>query len=170
MSRKTKKSVVKKNATAFADAELVKTQRLAGRYAGVSERTIRRWVEAGMPRTGAGYYFRAMLDVYKTNEGSQPTRAKKRKEEASAEKTEWQAAKLKRELEIEQGKLVRIDDEYLRNEVRRHMAVNRSLNGLSRKVLGRLPEKIRRIVRPVLKEEVDNILDAFAEGRTAGQK
>ena len=166
VKKKAVKTVVKKKtAAALADGEIVKTQRLAARYAGKSTRTIRRWVKEGMTRTEDGHYFKALLDFYKTNEGSEPTKAKARKEEAIADRTEWQAEKLKRELELEQGKIVYIDDDYIQNELKRHMAVNRALNGLHRTVAARLPEKIRRIVTPILKEEVKNILDAFAEGR-----
>ena len=159
-SRRTPKS----DKSAMADAELVKTQKEAAKYSGVSERTIRRWVKAGMPRTENNRYIRKMLDFFAENEGSQPTKAKTRKEEASANKTEHQAEQLKRELEIEKGKLVYID-EYLNNEVKRHLAVNRSLGALPRIVAARVPEKIRRKVQAIVKEEVDKMRDAFAEGR-----
>lgn len=160
----------KAKAAAAADSEIIKGQQKAAKYASVSMRTIRRWVKAGMPRTEEGHYFKKMLDFYAENEGNQPTKAKVRKEEASADKTKWQAEKLKLELDLEQGTIVRINDEYIRNEVKRHMAVNRALHGLTRTVAARLPEKIRRIVTPVLKEEVNIIVDAFAEGRPPVKK
>ena len=161
---KTRKGPKSKGASPAA-GQVLKTQAEAARYAGKSGRTVRRWVKAGMPKTEDGHYIKAMLDFYKKNEGNQPTEAKARKEEASADKTQWQAEKLKMEVEIEQGKLVHIDDDYIQDEVKRHMAVNRSLNGLCRTVGARLPVKMRRIVIPILKEEVINIQDAFAEGR-----
>ncbi len=68
------------------------------------------------------------------------------------------------ELELKQGKLGYIDD-FMEGEVKRHVAVNRSLRLLERTIPARFPEKFRRKARAIVREEVNKILDAFAEGR-----
>lgn len=56
-----------KTADSFPASQIIKTQKKAAKYAGVSGRTIRRWVsECGMPVTTDGCYIKAALD--KTNE------------------------------------------------------------------------------------------------------
>ena len=84
-SRTRRKPESKSKASAAAAGEIVKGQQKAAKYAGVSMRSIRRWVQAGMPRTEGGHYFKKMLDFYANNEGSQPTEAKKKGQTADAE-------------------------------------------------------------------------------------
>jgi hypothetical protein len=154
------KRTTKKKAAAFADAEIVKTQRLAGRYARVSPRSIRRWVKAGMPRTEAGHYIKAMLDFYKTNEGSEPTKAKVRKEEADANIREKKDKLLQMELEEKQRDF---DAELEKALVQRVIVVKRSLLGMGRTLAPQLA-KIRdeRKVQKIINDVVRDIIENFA--------
>ena len=149
--------------SALADAEIIKTQKEAAKYSGVSERTIRRWVKAGMPRTETGQYIKAMLTFFKENEGSQPTKAKARKEEASADKTEAQAKLIRMELEVEQGKLIPAAD-IETGRVNRILAVKRALLGLGRKLAPQLVKiKDERKVQKIINDETRSIIQAFSE-------
>jgi hypothetical protein len=154
------KRTTKKKAAAFADAEIVKTQRLAGRYAGVSPRSIRRWVKAGMPRTEAGHYIKAMLDFYKSNEGSEPTKAKVRKEEADANIKEKKDLLLQMQLDDKQRDF---DAELEKALVQRVLVVKRSLLGMGRTLAPQLA-KIRdeRKVQKIINDQVKAIIEGFA--------
>ena len=107
-SRKTKKRETgdgrraTKSRSALADAEIIKTQKEAAKYAKVSERTIRRWVTAGMPRTETGHYIKAMLDFYRDNEGNQPTEARAKGHQADAEYKDAKAKLMQMELQVKQ--------------------------------------------------------------------
>jgi hypothetical protein len=154
------KRTTKKAAAAFADSEIVKTQQLAGRYARVSPRSIRRWVKAGMPRTEAGHYIKAMLDFYKTNEGSEPTKAKVRKEEADANIKEKKDQLLQMELEEKQRDF---DAELEKALVQRVLVVKRALLGMGRTLAPQLA-KIRdeRKVQKIINDQVKAIIEGFA--------
>ena len=157
-SRRTPKS----DKSAMADAELVKTQKEAAKYSGVSERTIRRWVKAGMPRTEAGRYIKAMLDFYKDNEGNQPTEAKAKGQLADVEYKDAKAKLMQMELEVKQGKLVPAAD-IEAGRVNRILAVKRALLGLGRKLAPQLA-KIRdeRKVQKIINAEVRDMIEAFS--------
>lgn len=152
----------KKKAAAFADAEIVKTQRLAGRYAGVSVRTVRRWCRAGMPKTDAGHYIKAMLDFYKTNEGSQPTEAKKKGQTADAEYKDAKARLMQLDLAEKEKRLLSAD-EIEKGRVARILAVKRALLGLGRTLAPQLA-KIRdeRKIQKIISDTVRTIIENFA--------
>jgi len=165
MSRKTKKRATKKKATkkkaaAIIDGELVKSQRLAGRYAGVSERTVRRWVKAGMPRTEAGQYFKAMLDVYKSNEGSQPTEAKKRSQDADAGIKEKKDKLLQMQLDEKQRDF---EAELERALVQRALILKRALMGQGRKLGPQLANtRDARKCQKIIDDDNRAIIEGFA--------
>ena len=156
------KRSAKRSATAFADGELVKSQRLAGRYAGVSERTVRRWVKAGMPRTAAGHYFKAMLDVYKSNEGSQPTEAKKKGQTADAEYKDAKAKLMQMDLDVREGQLVPLG-EIEQGRVQRILAVKRALMGQGRKLGPQLANtRDARKCQKIIDDDNRAIIEAFS--------
>ena len=164
MSRTTKKSAKsasKQKAAAIADGEIIRTQALAGRYAGVSERTVRRWVKAGMPKTEAGHYIKAMLDFYKKNEGNQPTEAKKKGQTADAEYKDAKARLMQMELEVKQGTLVPLA-EIEQGRIKRILMVKRALLGLGRQMAPQIA-KIRdeRKVQKIINDVVRNIIEGF---------
>lgn len=165
MVKKSVKSVLKKpkaKAALVTERELVKTQRLAGRYAGVTERTIRRWTKAGMPRTEAGHYFKAMLDNYKANEGSQPTAAKKKGQTADADYKDAKAKLMQMDLDVKQGQLVPLG-EIEQGRIRRILAVKRSLLGLGRTLAPQLANvRDERKVRKIINDVVKGIIEGFS--------
>lgn len=157
-----KKPVKKKVAAKFADSELVKTQGLAARYVDKSTRTIRRWVKEGMTRTEDGYYWKALLDHYKTNEGSEPTEAKKKGQTADADYKDAKARLMQMELRVKEGELVPLA-EIEQGRVRRILAVKRALLRMPRTLAPQLA-KIRdeRKVQKIINEQVKAIIEAFS--------
>ena len=153
---------------AIAADQLIKTQKLAAQFAGVSTRTIRNWVKDGMPRTGEGYYIKTFLDFYKNNEGKQPTEAKAKGQVADAEYKDAKARLMQIELDIKLGKLVSMED-IERRTVAQILAVKRALLGLGRKLAPQLA-KIKDVkkIRIRIDAETRDIIEGFASGRSEG--
>jgi hypothetical protein len=156
-----KKIKPKRKAAAFADAEIIKTQANAAKYAGKSVRTIRRWVKAGMPRTESGHYIKAMLDFYKINEGNQPTEAKKRSQDADAGIKEKKDKLLQLQLEEKQRDF---DAELERALVQRIPVIKRPFLGMGRKLAPQLANiRDERKIQRIINDEVRDIIRSFSE-------
>mgnify|MGYP001378561060 CR=1 FL=1 len=89
---------------------LIRDQKKAAKYAGVSDRTIRRWVKEKMPVTAEGWYIKHYLDIWKQNEGKAPTEEKNRQQKAEAEYKELKTKLLQFEYDIKNGKLITIEE------------------------------------------------------------
>jgi hypothetical protein len=161
-AKKKKKAKAKSKAAASADAEIIKTQKKAAKYAGVSMRTIRRWVKNGMPRTSDGHYFKKMLDFYADNEGNQPSEAKKKIQTADADYKDSKAKLMQIELEERQGELVPLD-EIEAGRIQRIMTVKRAFMGMGRTLAPQLAKiKDERRIQKIINDQVRAIIDNFA--------
>ena len=149
---------------AFAKDEVVETQVGAAKYAGVSERTIRRWVQAGMMRTERKFYIKSQLDIFKQNEGQAPNVHKVRATKATADVREAQAALLNLELSSKQDLFHSVEECNKRTSIQ-IQAVKRALMGLGRKVSLQFPQKQRRKILAACNREARAICNNFAEGR-----
>jgi len=147
-----------------AAEQILRSQSEAARYAGVSDRTIRRWVQAGMMRTDKNYYIKSQLDVFKESEGHRPNEHNLRKLKAEATLKEGKVELIQMQIEKFRDILVN-REEYLKHDVARIIAVKRGLLSLERKVAPKVPAKYRRTVATAIHAEVVNLINAFAEGR-----
>ena len=153
----------KAKAAAIADGEILKTQKEAAAYAEVSTRTVRRWVEAKMPRTEAGHYIKAMLIFYRDNEGNQPTEAKAKGQAADADYKGAKARLMEIELSVKEGKLIPAD-QIEAGRVARILAVKRALLGLGRKLAPQLAKiKDERKIQNIINNEARAMIKGFAE-------
>ena len=124
-------------------------------------RTVRRWVEAGMPRTEDGKYIRQMLDIYKANEGSKASEHKDKKLIAEVDVKQTKAELMQMELAEKKGELIS-RDEVQKGIVRKIIAVKRALLGLGRNLAPRLAMKNEREIKKKIDKEVREIIAAFA--------
>jgi len=162
MSKKDKKTKPAKNGKShIASEHVIDTQKEAARYAGVNPRTVRRWVEAGMPKTEDGKYIRQMLDIYKANEGSKASEHKDKKIEAEADYKNIKAKLAQLELDEKAGVLIS-RDESQRGIVRKIIAVKRALLGQGRKLAPILAMKDERKIKKIIDKENREIIAAFA--------
>lgn len=65
------------------ESEFIEGQMRAARYAEVSDRTIRRWLKAGMQRTENGLYIKTELDRHKNRPGKKGEAGKGTQKEKS---------------------------------------------------------------------------------------
>jgi excisionase family DNA binding protein len=157
-----KKGRPRQKAGRLAADQIIGSQREAARYAGVTERTIRRWAsEKGMPQTQDGRYIRSFLDVYKANEGHQPTDDLRRIDAAEADYKEIKAKLAKFELDVKQGKLISLEDE-TEERIKRITAVKRQLLGLPRKLAPRLEGKNEAERLEMIKTEIEYCIRIFS--------
>lgn len=148
---------------AFAKDEVVETQVGAAQYAGVSERTIRRWVKSGMMRTERKFYIKSQLDIFKLNEGQAPNEHKVRATKATADVKEAQAALLNLELSNKQELFHSVEICRQRTSVQ-IQTVKRAVMGLGRNVSLQFPKKQRRKINAACNREARMICNKFAEG------
>ena len=152
----------KQSKSAIAAEQVIRTQAAAAKYAGVDDRTIRRWVKNKMPRTGEGHYIKSMLDFYKSNSGSQTTDAKKRGGEAEANLKETKSQLLSIELKLKQGQLVPIED-LEKQRITRITVVRRALMNVGRKLAPQLAVlKEPRLIQAKIDSEMEDIVNTFA--------
>lgn len=163
MSKKDKKPKPAKNGKShIASEHVIKTQKEAAKCAGVNPRTVRRWVEAGMPKTEDGKYIRPMLDIYKANEGSKASEHKEQKIKAEVDVKQTKAELLQMELAEKKGELISADEEDKR-DVRKIIAVKRALIGQGRKLAPVLaPITDERKIKKIIDKENRGIIAAFA--------
>lgn len=148
---------------AFAKDEVIETQVAAAQYAGVSERTIRRWVKSSMMRTERKFYIKSQLDIFRQNEGQAPNEHKVRATKATADVRETQAALLKIELSSKQELFHSIEVCRQRSSVQ-IQTVKRALMGMGRKMSLQFPKKQRRKIMAACNREARTICNNFAEG------
>ena len=149
---------------AFAKDEVLLPQGEAAKYAGVSIRTIRRWVKAGMMRTDRNCYIKSQLDIFRLNEGRAPSGHRVRVTKATADVRETQAALLKMDLENRQDTYHSVE-ECRRRRLLQIRAVNRALMGIGRKVAQQFPKKQRRKIQVACNKEARILCNNFAESR-----
>ena len=158
-----RKKKAKKKTARIADEQIIKTQKQAAAYAGTTPRTIRRWVEEGMPVTEDGHYIRGMLDIFKANKGRQQTETKTKSESADAEYKDAKAKLMQMELELKRGQLVPKQD-YDKRDIARILAVKRALLGQGRKLANKLAVmKNPRKIQSIIDSENRSIIEGFAK-------
>ena len=142
------------------------SQKAAAKYAKVNTRTIRRWVQAGMPTgklDGKTIYIAEMLDFYKLNEGSQTSGDRKREQKAQADYKTTKAQLLELELKIKQGELIERDS-IEKERILRILTVKRALLGLGRTLAPQLATiKNPRKIQSRIDKEVRTIIEKFAK-------
>ena len=148
---------------AFAKDEVIETQVAAATYAGVSERTIRRWVKSGMMRTERKFYIKSQLEIFRQNEGQAPNEHKVRATKATADVREAQAALLNLELSSKQDLFHSVNVCRQRSSVQ-IQTVKRALMGMGRKMSLQFPKKQRRKIMAACNREARTICNNFAEG------
>jgi len=146
----------------IAAEQIIKTQAAAGKYASVSARTIRRWCKNGMPRTSDGCYIKSMLDMFRKNEGNQPSVHKDRRQKGEADIKETRAQLLEIELRIKKGELVE-KEEVEKKNVRKIIVLKRKLLTLGRRIAVTLPTKYRKKIQNAITDQIRDMIDEFAE-------
>jgi len=147
----------------IASDQIIKGQEAAARYAGVSKRTIRRWVfEEKMPLTKDGCYIKTILDLYKANRGKEHTEVRTRIIESEANSKEAKAKLLKLELQMKQADL-HSRSECEQQTIEKILIVKRGLQALPKKVAARLPAKLRRKVEAIIDAEIRILIAGFAK-------
>ena len=145
--------------------QLLPTQTAAAAYAGVSRRTIRRWIhERNMPTVildGKVYYAKSILDAFKRNNDNERPLDLSRKETAEAEFRETRTQLAKLELAIRQGKYI-ARDEMEEQNVRKVVVLRRTLVGLGRKLAPRLVGKKESAIRQMIDDEIKRAISKFA--------
>ena len=162
-TKKTKKRATsdKRRTTIMAD-QIVKGQKLAAAYAGVSVRTIRNWKSDGMPVAADGGYIKGFLDFYKKNEGRQPTEERKAGLAADADYKTIRAKLLAIELDVKQGRLIPAD-EIEAGRINRIITVKRALLGLGRKLAPQLARiKDERKIAAIINTECREMIKGFS--------
>jgi len=158
-----------KKKTAIADSLMeggLNSQKAAAKYAKVNVRTIRRWVQAGMPTgklDGKTIYIAEMLDFYKLNEGKETSKDRKREQKAQADYKTTKAQLLELELKIKQGELIERDS-IEKERILRILTVKRALLGLGRTLAPQLATiKNPRKIQSRIDKEVRTIIEKFAK-------
>ena len=141
--------------------QIVKTQKEAADYAGVDERTIRRWQDNGMPVVKGGGYFKAILDHYKKTGGRDYDEDLNRHKKAEADVKEIKAKLLALELKIKQGRLLPAENIDI-ERIKRISAVKRQLLGLPRKLAPRMEGKNEGQRLEMLKAEIEYCIRIFS--------
>lgn len=146
---------------------LIRTQKEAARYAGVTERQIRRWKnQQGMPLATNGWYRKDMLIVWKKREenGSGALLAEHRQREtiATAGIKEKKDELLALELAIRRGKWHETAGCAAR-QLRKLIDLTRGIEAMRRRVEARCPPEIRAAVSQIMKEEIRRMRDQFAK-------
>jgi len=142
--------------------EILKTQQEAADYAGVSKRTVRRWVAEGMPQAGTSGYLKLYLDKYKTGGRPPPSGNRLRIQAAEADYKETKAKLLQMELDLRQGRLIRLEDQD-QKDVQRTLVLKRTFLYLGRKLAPRLAAtKSARQCKEYIDKEIRAMLETFA--------
>lgn len=152
---KTKK---KKSGATIAAEQILKTQKEAAKHVGRTVRTIRRWVQEGMPRTAEGYYIKAILDIWKGNEGKQHSEARERKDAGEADLKEAKARLAQLELE---EKLGQIDKRVEEKMIPKIIAFKRGLFVFQRRIINALPPEYRWQFKAKIEQEITYLIDGF---------
>ena len=151
--------------TAEADttsSEVLATQQEAADYAGVSTRTIRKWVVAGMPQAGKSGYLKLYLDKFR--QGGRPAASgnRARIQAAVADIKETEAELKLMKLEIEKGLLIR-KEEQIQKDVQRALVLKRAFQNLGRIIAPRVAgSKSARQCKNFIDKAVRQILENFA--------
>ena len=164
-TKKTKKRATsdKRRATSkIAADQIVKGQKAAAAYAGVSVRTIRNWKAEGMPVAADGGYIKGFLDFYRKNEGQQPTEERKAGLAADADYKTIRAKLLAIELDVKQGRLIPAE-EIEAGRVNRIITVKRALLGLGRKLAPQLARiKDEKRIAAIINTECREMIKGFS--------
>jgi DNA-binding transcriptional MerR regulator len=145
-----------------ASDSIIADQKKAAKYAGVSDRTIRRWVKEKMPLTNKGHYIKHFLDVWKQNDGKPPTEEKNRQQKAEAEYKELKTKLLQIEFDIKTGKLIPLEN-IQKDRIQKIQMVKRALLGLGRKLAKNLTGLNEpREIQAIIDQEVKGIIEGFA--------
>ena len=124
----------------IAAVEVVIGQKAAARFAGVTDRTIRRWERAGMPvgqRGDSRVYYKSILKQYADNEGPIDKLAA-REREAVVRRKEMAALREQRMLEQVEGAFIPAE-QYTAENVRKVAACRRALAASERKIQTQWP-------------------------------
>lgn len=156
------KTKAKKNTATLAAEQIIKTQKKAAAYANTTVRTIRRWVDEGMPVTEEGHYIRGMLDIYRLNKGKEQTEMRTKGQEADADYKHAKAKLIGMELQLKTGELVRKAD-YDRRDVTRIRVIKRGINAMCRKIVASVPARYRRSVQKTAEREARHLIEGFAK-------
>ncbi|HUW18252.1 MAG TPA: helix-turn-helix domain-containing protein [Sedimentisphaerales bacterium] len=156
----------KPDVAGIAPDQIIESTKEAAKYARVSARTVRRWVQEGMyagKRDGKRIYIKNVLDVYKLHHGKEFSEDRKREQTAEADYKEIKAKLLAMDLKVRTGELIEreaID----RQRVQRIQAVKRAFLGLGRKLAPQLgPIKDPRKIQARIDEQVREIIGIFAK-------
>ena len=142
--------------------EVLATQAEAAKYAGVSKRTIRNWVQAGMPQAGTKGYLKLYLNKFKSGGRPAPTGDKKRIQVAEADFKESKATLLQMELDLRQGRVIKVEDQEIK-DVQTIMSFKRNFLGLGRLLAQRLASaRSPRVCKGLVDKEVKKIIADYA--------
>lgn len=147
--------------SASKNSDLLKTQAGAAKYAGCDERTIRRWINNGMPLTKDNQYSKMMLDLFKKGGGRAPNEHKDRDIQAGADIKTIRAKLYELEYKVKTGELIDADDEQQRR-LYQVVVVRQALLAMPRRIGPQLVGKSARKIIKLLREEVEFIINTFA--------
>ena len=143
------------------DTGLIKTQKEAAKYAGVNERTVRRWArEENMPVTAEGHYIKRFLDMWKENKGKELTPERSKQEQLTTRFKELRNKKLEMELQITFERRI---DEILSIWSRAITEAKRRFSTTSARVIIQLPAKMRRKVKILIDRDIKQTLRELSE-------
>ncbi len=148
--------------------EVLATQQEAADYAGVSTRTIRKWVVAGMPQAGHKGYLKLYLDQFR--QGGRPeasgNRARIQAAVADIKEAEAELKQMKRDLE--KGMLIR-KEQQIQKDVQRALVLKRAFGNLGRILAPRVAgSKSARQCNQFIDKAVKQILENFAGKPSSG--
>jgi hypothetical protein len=141
----------------LADGEVIVGQIEAAAFAGVAERTIRKWEKAGLWDGGGGrrkVYLKSQLLQFKEHEAHRPSKDRDRLLRAEADFKQARAKLAEVELKIKTGELLE-REAVERGRVERIELVRQGLEILKRRVLTGLP----RQARPKAKETINGAIE-----------
>lgn len=161
---KSKKAGGKPDVAGIAPDQIIESTKEAAKYAHVSARTVRRWVQEGMYAGKRGtkrIYIKNVLDVFKLHHGKELCPDRKREQMAEADYKEIKAKLLSMDLKVRTGELIE-KAEIEKQWVQRIQAVKRAFLGLGRKLapqLGRIKDP--RKIQARIDEQVREIITTF---------
>lgn len=160
------KATAKEQSAVIAPDQIIEGAQEAAKYAGVSPRTIRRWVQEGMfvgKRAGKKIYIKNMLDVFRLQQGKDLTEDRKREQKADADYKTIKTQLLELELKIKQGQLVAVET-LERERITRILAVKRAFLGLGRNLAPQLSRlKDPRKIQARINDAVREIIESFTK-------
>lgn len=140
---------------------ICKTQSEAAKYAGVSTRTIQRWLEDGMLAAqmgGKAVYIKDELDRFKLNKGKKATDARVRRDEADADYREKRVKLLDRQMaDIEKEIDERVKEEILKRTIK----LKRLLKNIGRNIAAEVILMTPKDAQKRIEYEIEHALKVY---------